>query len=82
MIKKLRIIYNKLLMKKKELNDANQRKPELVKEIMDILDDEAYGQLIFKHDGCRILQAMVKHGSMDQKRVIISKLKPHYIDLM
>lgn len=79
LIKKLRLNYNKLLMKKKELNEGSQKKSELVQECMDLLTDEKYGQLVFKHDGCRILQAMVKHGSMDQKKVVITKLKPFFI---
>ena len=65
LLKKLRINYNKLLMKKKELSEGSQTKAELVQECMDVLTDDKYDQLIFKHDGCRILQAMVKHGSMD-----------------
>jgi hypothetical protein len=39
---------------------------------MELIGEDKYGTLIFKHDGCRILQAMVKHGSMEQKKIIIS----------
>ena len=56
---------------------------ELVKDCMDSLDtDDKYTQLIFKHDGCRILQAMIKHGSMEQKTEIIGKIKGNFMELM
>lgn len=82
MIKKLRINYNKLLIKKKDMGEGQQRKSELVQECLDLLTDEKYAQLVFKHDGCRILQAMIKHGSIQHKTEIITKLKPFFLQLM
>jgi hypothetical protein len=54
LIKKLRINYNKLLMKKKELKQTNENKATLVQECIDSIGDK-FGELIYKHDGCRIL---------------------------
>ena len=54
LIKKLRINYNKLLMKKKELKQTNENKYQLVQESIDAIGDK-FEQLIYKHDGCRIV---------------------------
>lgn len=64
MIKKLRINYNKLLMKKKELKQTEENKYQIVKESIDIIGDK-FKDLIYKHDGCRIMQALIKHGSRE-----------------
>ena len=64
LIKKLRINYNKLLMKKKELKQTDENKYQIVKESIDIIGDK-FKDLIYKHDGCRIMQALIKHGSRD-----------------
>lgn len=56
MIKKLRINYNKLLMKKKELTITNETKEAIVKECIEMIGaQEKFKELIFKHDGCRIV---------------------------
>ena len=57
------INYNKLIMKKKDFAGTNENKQTLVSESMTAIGDK-YSELIFKHDGCRILQALIKHGSM------------------
>jgi len=44
--------------------------------------EDKYEQLLFKHDGCRILQAMIKHGSMKQKTIVITYIKQHFLQLM
>lgn len=54
MIKKLRINYNKLLMKKKELKQTDENKYSIVKESIDVIGDK-FVDLIYKHDGCRII---------------------------
>lgn len=51
--KKLRINYNKLLMKKKEM--ANEEKHAVVEDCIKLIGDK-YADLCFKHDGSRILQ--------------------------
>ena len=86
LIKTLRLNYNKLLMKKKELQENKQ---QLVQECMDLIatseeskTEDKYEQLVFKHDGCRILQAMIKHGSMQQKTTVITYIKQHFLQLM
>jgi hypothetical protein len=81
LIKKLRINYNKLLMKKKELKQTDENKYQIVKESIDIIGDK-FKDLIYKHDGCRIMQALIKHGSKDQKIHVIENLKEHIVQLM
>ena len=81
LIKKLRINYNKLLMKKKELKQTNESKAALVQECIDAIGDK-FEDLIYKHDGCRIVQAMIKHGSVKQKELIIDSIKEHVVELM
>ena len=54
LIKKLRINYNKLLMKKKDLTDSAETKKILVKECIEMIKDK-FTELIYKHDGCRII---------------------------
>ena len=78
LIKKLRINYNKLLMKKRDLADSTQNKQDLIKECIEMIKDK-FTELIFKHDGCRIIQAMIKHGSMDQKSFIIDQIKANIV---
>ena len=60
LIKKLRINYNRLLIKKKEL--GNEEKHTLVAECIEMIGDK-YTELCFKHDGCRVLQALIKYGN-------------------
>ena len=60
LIKKLRINYNRLLIKKKEL--GNEEKHTLVAESIEMIGDK-YTELCFKHDGCRVLQALIKYGN-------------------
>lgn len=53
LIKNLRITYNKLMMKKKE-GVTNEEKHTLVDEAIKQIN-EKYADLLFKHDGCRLL---------------------------
>lgn len=41
-----------------------------------------YSGLIYKHDGCRIVQQMIKHGSYAQKETIITAILAHIVQLM
>ena len=52
--------YNKLLMKKKEM--TGEEKHAIVQECIDDIKDK-YEALCYKHDGCRVLQALVKFGN-------------------
>jgi hypothetical protein len=52
LIKVLRINYNKLMMKKKEI--PNEEKHALVDESIKHIG-EKYVDLLYKHDGCRLL---------------------------
>ena len=53
--------YNKLIMKKKEGDEAQMNKQVIVQESIDAIG-KSFPELIFKHDGCRIVQALIKHG--------------------
>ena len=72
MIKKLRINYNKLLIKKREMGNAE--KHVLIDECIESIGDK-YTELCFKHDGCRVLQALIKYGNKPQRILVIDKLK-------
>jgi hypothetical protein len=79
LIKKLRINYNKLLIKKREMGNAE--KHVLVDESIEAIGDK-YAELCFKHDGCRILQALVKYGNKPQRIQVVSKLTDQFSHLM
>ena len=79
LIKKLRINHNKLMMKKKDI--SNEEKHKTVAECIELCKDK-YAELSFKHDGCRVLQALVKFGNKPQRETVVKNLMPLYIDLM
>jgi len=54
LIKKLRINYNKLLMKKKDLKITGEQKATICAESIELIGD-SFTTLIYKHDGCRII---------------------------
>jgi len=41
-----------------------------------------YGDLLLKHDGCRILQAVVKYGTKEQKLKVITDLKDKFSSII
>lgn len=48
------------MMKKKEI--SNEEKHALVDESIKHIADK-YVDLLYKHDGCRLLQALLKYGN-------------------
>jgi hypothetical protein len=70
--------YNKLIMKKKEPDEAQMNKQVIVQESIDAIG-KSFPELIFKHDGCRIVQALIKHGSKAQKEFVVDQIKPHIV---
>ena len=66
-------------MKKKEVN--NQEKHELVEECIKLIGDK-YTELCYKHDGCRVLQALVKYGNRPQRIKVVNEIKGLYTTLM
>jgi len=78
LIKKLRINYNKLLMKKKDMGETVEQKAGIVKDTMALIGDK-YNELIYKHDGCRIIQALIKHGSAEQKTHVLEQIKGNMV---
>lgn len=81
MIKKLRINYNKLMMKRKDFKQSEENKFLLVKESIETIGDK-FKELIFKHDGCRIIQSLIKHGSVKQKEHVLDQIKGHMVELI
>jgi hypothetical protein len=77
--KKLMTNYTKLIMKKSDIGHEN--KVDLVNECTALIDHK-YEDLIFKHDGCRIVQQMIKHGSKDQKDKIVGEIKPYVLKMI
>lgn len=72
----LRRLYNKLMLKKKDLN-----KPEIIKNILNIVKDK-FVEYAFKHDGCRVLQGCIKYGSKEQRFQIIEQLSTSIYELV
>lgn len=72
LIKQLRINHAKLNMKKKEVNNAE--KHELVAECIKLIGTK-YTELCYKHDGCRMLQALVKYGNRPQRIEVVNQIK-------
>ena len=73
--------YNKLLIKKREQEMEKGSKVALVQECIDLIGLK-FPELLYKHDGCRILQALLKYGSKEQKTKVIDKIKDHYLHIM
>jgi hypothetical protein len=61
-------------MKKKEM--PNEEKHKLVEEcITTITAADKYNELVYKHDGCRVMQALIKFGNRPQRQFVVEKLK-------
>jgi hypothetical protein len=54
LIKKLRINYNKLIIKKGEFKVSRTEKSLLVEETIALIGNN-FKELCFKHDGCRVI---------------------------
>ena len=70
-----------MILKKREQKVSKEEKSALVKESIDLIGPK-FDELLFKHDGCRILQALLKYGNKEQKCKIIESLKEHYLHIM
>jgi hypothetical protein len=79
LIKALRINYNKLMMKKKEI--TNEEKHAIVDECIKLIGVK-YVELVYKHDGCRVLQALLKYGNRPQRVLVVDKIKAEFITMM
>jgi hypothetical protein len=79
LIKALRINHNKLMMKKNE--PTNAEKHETVEECIKLIGDK-YTELCYKHDGCRVLQALVKFGNKPQRTLVVDKIKSVFTAMM
>jgi hypothetical protein len=43
---------------------------------------EKFKELIYKHDGCRVIQALLKYGSVKQRDLLTEKIKEDFVHLM
>jgi hypothetical protein len=68
-------------LKKRELGPSSKEKHVLVGETIALIGT-SFKDLCFKHDGCRILQALLKHGTKEQRSVIVENIKDQFIYLM
>jgi len=66
-------------MKKKEI--PNEEKHKIVDESIKHIN-EKYVDLLYKHDGCRLLQALLKYGNRPQRILVTDKIKEHFIMMM
>ena len=69
------------MMKKKDFEGSDEKKSQLVGECIETIQDK-FKDLIYKHDGCRIIQALIKHGSSSQKSHVLNNIKEHMVELM
>ena len=80
-IGELKRYYNQLRVKQGELKPNKEQKIELVDNCLQIIGKE-FRKFSFKHDGCRIIQCMLKHGSKEQKKDIIEALIDIFAEMM
>jgi pumilio family protein 6 len=60
---------------------TNEEKHTIVDECLELIGTK-YQELVFKHDGCRVLQSLLKYGNRIQRKKVVESIKPHYIHLM
>ncbi len=59
-------------MKSRDVKCAE--KHAIVDECVKLIGDK-YSELCYKHDGCRILQSIVRFGSVPQRKLVVDKIK-------
>jgi len=79
LMKHMRLIYNKLMLKKKDF--SSDQKHALVTEAIGVIQNK-YEDLLYKHDGCRLLQALLKYGNRPQRELVTDKIKEHFTSMM
>ena len=53
----------------------------MVEECIQLIGNK-FEELCFKHDGCRVLQALLKHGNRVQRSKIVESIKENYLHIM
>lgn len=66
--------YNKLIIKKKESKLSNEERHSLVQECIDLIGSK-FKELVYKHDGCRVVQTLLKHGNRVQRHFVVENIK-------
>lgn len=80
-MKNLKNYYNQLRVKKGDLKPNKEQRKELMDHLFEIIDND-YKKIIFKHDGCRVLQSMLKNGNVEHRERIITGVLPFFADLL
>ena len=73
--------YNKLIIKKKESKLTNDEKHALVQECIDLIGSK-FKELVYKHDGCRVIQQLLKNGNRVQRQLVVESIKDQYLHMM
>ena len=76
MVYNLRLNYNKLMMKE----TGNAERHSIIDDCFAQIGDKWY-DLLYKHDGCRILQAFLKYGNRPQRETVVDKIKDQFVHL-
>lgn len=77
----MQLNYSKLLIKKKENLVTKEQKWTIIDETIALIGSR-FKELCFKHDGCRVIQAMLKYGNRAHRITVIDAIKEYYIQLM
>lgn len=63
-----------MIIKKREQKVTTEEKTVLVQECIDLIGDK-FKELCYKHDGCRVLQALLKYGTREQRNKVVENIK-------
>jgi hypothetical protein len=69
------------LINKKEKKLSKEEKAGIIDECITLIGSK-FNELCFKHDGCRVLQALLKFGNKSQRSLIIENIKENYLHLL
>lgn len=74
-------IYNKIIIKVKELRPTPEQKQTLIQECLGLINNR-YDDMTKKKDGSRILQAIIKHGNEEVREKVVNELIPSFLGLV
>ena len=80
-LKNLKNYYNQLRVKKGDLKPDKSQRKELIQNCFDIIQND-YKDIIYKHDGCRIVQSMLKNADVEDRTAIINSLMEYFAELI
>lgn len=68
--KRMKEIYNKIIIKVKELRPTPEQKQALIQECLALINNR-YDDMTKKKDGSWILQAIIKHGNEEVREKVV-----------